>query len=299
MASYDHWAGAANGQKNLEAARAVSARLGESGQTPDYLRLSDAVQAGVGSQLKLVESFGIVPASSPASGALPRGSLYLSFEFTLAGPYLSRDDRSFHLLSENPVRREWAFWVPMVSGTTWKGNIRSAATILAETEENKAKCKGWVDELFGPRREEGADHEEDLKQGRVQFFPTYFDRVDADVINPRKRTTRKGTSPIPMERVPGGSKGRFAVLYLPFDLLHRADKQSRIEKDLRLLGAAIGSMLLESGFGGKKTLPNYGTAENGIGNVVLADEKGGIEVGGKITMASELWRLPELTRWGA
>ena len=141
----------------------------------------------VTNQIKLLESFQIVPSTAP--GFLPRGSLYLSFIFTLEGPYMSKDDRPFHsTVPENPMRREWAFWVPMVSGSTWKGNIRSAALALTQTEANKKDWGKHVEDLFGPRMEKEKEELDNPRQGRVQFFPTYFGKIAQDIINPRNRT---------------------------------------------------------------------------------------------------------------
>lgn len=264
----------------------------EGGKPDEFVKLYGALGNEIARQKALLESFDIVPTKAPEVGALPRGAIYLAFDITLAGPYLSRDDRAFHLIADNPVRREWAFWVPMVASSTWKGNVRAAAVTLAESEQNKEQWAGRVTELFGPRQAEDEQTQEEweARKGRVQFLPTYFDRAEADVINPRSRTTRKGTQPILMERVPTGVKGRIGMLYVPFDLLHRRDLEQEKAKDLRLLGTAMASMLRESGFGGKKTQPNYGTGEDRIENVVLADDQGGIPI--ELTSAAELWQLP-------
>ncbi len=270
--SYDHWASSKN-------------TLDENWNGDD-----------VGKQNTLLASFEIVPPQHPPSGFLPRGSLYLSFTFTLAGPYISKDDRPFHsVVPENPIRREWAFWVPMVSGSTWKGNMRSAALALTQAEGNRKDWHKYEEKLFGPRMEKGKDEIENPRQGRVQFFPTYFDKIADDIINPRNRSKRTGSKLIRMEQVPAGKKGRFAILYIPFDLLHLPDAELQITKDLRLLGTSIAETLRISGFGGKKTLPNHGTALDEIESVILADENGVIKKDEKLK-ASDLWQLPEFAK---
>ena len=212
---------------------------------------------------------------------------------------MSKDDRPFHsTVPENPMRREWAFWVPMVSGSTWKGNIRSAALALTQTEANKKDWGKHVEDLFGPRMEKEKEELDNPRQGRVQFFPTYFGKIAQDIINPRNRTKRTGTNPIQMEQVPPGQKGRFALLYVPFDLLHLPDEKLRRTKDLRLLGTSIAATLRESGFGGKKTLPNHGTAKEEIESIILADENGLIEAHDNLD-ASNLWQLPEYAKRNA
>lgn len=64
-----------------------------------------------------------------APSPLPPHSFFLQFPFTLARPYISKDDETFHVC-ENPVRKEKVFKVPMVEGSTWKGNLRWTATKL-------------------------------------------------------------------------------------------------------------------------------------------------------------------------
>ena len=70
------------------------------------------------------------------------------------------------------------------------------------------------------------------------------------------------------------------------------------------MGTSIAATLRESGFGGKKTLPNHGTAkEEFLESVMLADEHGVIENGlikeeGTLE-ASNLWKLPEYAKRNA
>ena len=168
---------------------------------------------------------------------------------------------------------------------------------LTQTEANKKDWGKHVEDLFGPRMEKEKEELENPRQGRVQFFPTYFGKIAQDIINPRNRTKRTGTNPIQMEQVPPGQKGRFALLYVPFDLLHLPDEKLRRAKDLRLLGTSIAATLRESGFGGKKTLPNHGTAKEEIESVILADEHGVIEIEKEDKPnASDLWKLPEFAK---
>lgn len=56
----------------------------------------------------------------------PKFSLLLEFHFTLAKPFLSRDDTEFHVC-DNPVRKDKVFKVPFISPSTWKGHLRWTA----------------------------------------------------------------------------------------------------------------------------------------------------------------------------
>lgn len=60
---------------------------------------------------------------------LPAYSVGLEFTFTLARPYLSRDDDAFYII-DNPIRKDKVFKVPYLAPTSWKGSLRAAATRL-------------------------------------------------------------------------------------------------------------------------------------------------------------------------
>jgi CRISPR-associated protein Cmr2 len=91
--------------------------------------------------------------------------------------------------------------------------------------------------------------------GRVHLYPTFFDNIGLEVINPHKRATRAGTKPIYLETVPKGSIGWFRLLYYPHDLIGRDDGYVRrqVAEDLELLAAPVKETLLTYGFGAKKT----------------------------------------------
>jgi len=289
---YDYWS-TKPATRDLEQARVnLAANPGRR-----YLELREGVNECIAQQRELLERFEVHPEEQPAAGVLPWGGLYVSFVITLAGPYLSRDDRVFHLIHENPVRREWAFWVPMVAASTWKGNVRAGARTLVQTKENKAEWGSRLEQLLGTEPPEGGAEDADgLRQGRVQFFPTYFSAVDLDVLNPQNRTKRVGTVPILLERVPEGQKGRFGFYYIPYDLGHREDREVERKRDLRLLGTAIAAMFVEVGFGAKKTIANHGTVVDNVEGMVMADDRGPLELKEPWPVVAELWRLPELAQ---
>lgn len=52
---------------------------------------------------------------------LPLYSFFIQFTFTLAQPYISRDEQDFYII-DNPVRKDKIFGLPYVASTSWKGS---------------------------------------------------------------------------------------------------------------------------------------------------------------------------------
>jgi len=226
---------------------------------------------------------------------------FLQFKFKLRKPYISRDDDPFYsVVNENPIRKDKAFKVPMVSPTAWKGNLRWAM-MKARLEQGQDKDK-FAEErlrqalLFGPEKgtedtsKGWADYlnklEEQIKpektypellnfhfglktndqlpnfKGRLHFYPTFFNDIDLEVINPHDR--KKGVSskgPIYFECVPAGTSGCFSLLYFPFDLIGREDEYKEyMREDIKAILEAVKAMFLDYGFSAKK-LVGYGVAK--------------------------------------
>ncbi|WP_419662246.1 uncharacterized protein Dvar_26980 [Desulfosarcina variabilis str. Montpellier] len=110
--------------------------------------------------------------------------------------------------------------------------------------------------------------------GHLHCFPTYFDRIGLEVINPHDRLRRVGTQPIYFESVPSGTEGVFGFLYLfksagsgGASVKTMPDTNislgHQLAEDLEILGQATHDMLLLSGFGAK-TSSGFGTAENNL-----------------------------------
>ncbi len=156
----------------------------------------------------------------PDFSQLPDSSwLGIEIEFTLLSPWYSKDDRPFHVL-DNPVRKDRVFGTPFMSAASWKGLLRWAcrmkAGLFGYLDAHDMKLSGWEDpawivHLFGNEQAEG----EEFSRGVLQFYPTWFDRVGIEVINPHKRKTRSGTQPIYYEVVPIGTRGKLRLLYAP------------------------------------------------------------------------------------
>jgi len=103
-------------------------------------------------------------------------------------------------------------------------------------------------------------------QGRLHFYPTFFDRIDLEVINPHDRKTGAGKNPIYFECVPAGTEGVFTLLYVPLDQVGRSSREEieqEAEDDLKAAAEGIKAMLTEYGFGAK-TSSGYGVVEDEV-----------------------------------
>lgn len=91
-------------------------------------------------------------------------------------------------------------------------------------------------------------------KGRAIFYPTYFDKISLEVINPHDRGKRAGKLPIFYEVVPAESKGILQIVYIPFDLSTNKDE---IKSDINYLMRAIERLAIK-GIGAKTKL-SWGT----------------------------------------
>lgn len=217
----------------------------------------------------------------------PAGSWSLQFKFTLRKPYISRDDTDFYIL-DNPVKKEKVFKVPYVAPSQWKGALRSAMVLELikdsplpvdfaqrrfrmavlfgdEKGEEPGSIKGlakYLDEKGGEEASE--QYRQQLKQcfnrepdeplphhqGCLHFYPTYFDQISLEVINPHQRDTGAGKLPIYFECVPDGAEGTFTLLYVPLrgtELSHEEAKKQASE-DLEVVAEGIHAMITIYGF---------------------------------------------------
>ncbi|MGE0683950.1 MAG: RAMP superfamily CRISPR-associated protein [Candidatus Binatia bacterium] len=254
-----------------------------------------------------LERLGLLDPSPHLIEVLPAGSWFLQFTFTLAKPWMSKDDDPFYVTeSVNPVRKEKVFKVPMMSAASWKGLLRWTALRVRLVEmADQLNDEAFAQErfrqtlLFGDEKGEEpgqirdfAAYVDSLKQsakevyrqkvkeyflgdanakdiphhsGRLSFYPTFFDLIDVEVINPHSRKTKAGTHPIYLECVPASAKGTFSLLYVPFDLIGKpANKmKTQAKEDLELITLAVREMMLTYGFSAKRT-SGYGTARDEI-----------------------------------
>uniref|UniRef100_UPI003A101862 RAMP superfamily CRISPR-associated protein n=1 Tax=Chloroflexus sp. TaxID=1904827 RepID=UPI003A101862 len=196
-------------------------------------------------QCNSLKSIGLLD-HSPDMAWLPSGSWFLQFTFTLAKPWMSKDDDPFYVAaSVNPVRKDKVFKVPYMAASSWKGLLRwtlmhtrlaqkkdellpqefarerFVQTLLFGDEqgEEPGQVKGFARYLNTLKPEARAEYERLLRQhfgvapkdplphysGRLYFYPTFFNQIDVEVINPHSRKTRAGTQPIYLECVPIGA----------------------------------------------------------------------------------------------
>lgn len=228
-----------------------------------YQRRAAAGTLLLPSELNLSADFGTL---------LHNAWLALEIRFKLLSPWYSKDDRPFHVL-DNPVRKDRVFGVPYMSAASWKGLLRWACRMQAGLDDHLQKHSGkiedwsdpdWIIHLFGNEKGE----KEDFLRGSLAFYPTWFDKVRFEVINPHSRNTRAGTQPILYEVVPPDTEGVLRLLYAPLPGDDARGTAERIDALQKLLDAAE-QLLTVYGFSAKRT------AGWGIAEVTKARANGG------------------------
>jgi len=252
----------------------------------------DITRENIARKLSDLNTLGII--QSPDISALPKGSWIIEFPVTLVKPFISRDDNSFYII-ENPVRKDKVFGVPFTSAMAWKGNlrwtmmkvhlvqnvkepnrfaeIRFQHTLLFGTEKGMEDVsQSWAKYLNELCPDANGRYREKLKEkfdkenipnlsGMLYFYPTFWDDIDLEVINPHNRKTKTGEKPIYLEVVPARSKGIFKLLYVPFYHLGRSlsnnGLKSKILRDLKDSVVGLKEMMFTYGFSAKKSL-GYG-----------------------------------------
>lgn len=219
--------------------------------------------------LELLTNFGLdIPNIN--MDILPNFSFFIQFKFTLKKPFYSKDDEQLYII-DNPVSKEFVFKIPMCRGSGWKGALKHAISKIEKNENEIQSTK----RLFGCASD--AIYEEDNsctligKKGSINIFPTYFNDIDLEVINPHDRNKKAGTNPILYEVVPPKTVGTFSLLYVPqFREKEDSEKYKNIIDDLCLLSHGLKSMFLDQGFGAK-TSSGYGIIENKLtdGSIIL------------------------------
>jgi CRISPR-associated protein Cmr2 len=132
----------------------------------------------------------------------------------------------------------------------WNKRFRDEDMLVAQEFEQKLLENGYIQgDIEGFR-------------GSLYFYPTYFDQIGLEVINPHDRKTGAGKLPIYFECVPIGAKGIFTLLCVPLGGLELSPEE--IEKqafsDLQAVAEGIKAMMTRYGFGAK-TSSGFGVAE--------------------------------------
>jgi CRISPR-associated protein Cmr2 len=131
----------------------------------------------------------------------------------------------------------------------------------------------WIIHLFGNVKGEP----EDFSCGALVFYPTWFNKVGFEVINPHSRTRRAGTQPIYYEVVPAGTKGRLRLLYAPLPGEIESDKVTPADFIYSLIDS-IRALLQTYGISAKRTA-GWGTAriDTWTGFLKASDEPAKVE----------------------
>ena len=92
-------------------------------------------------------------------------------------------------------------------------------------------------------------------KGRAIFYPTYFNRLSLEIINPHNRKTRAGTNPIHYEVVPKGTEGVLQIVYIPYDavLMSNEEIKYQVKVDIEFLIKCI-ERVKDIGVGAKEKL---------------------------------------------
>lgn len=206
--------------------------------------------------------------AEPPRPLLP-GWLAIKFDFELKAPWYSKDDRPLHVL-DNPLRKDRVFGVPFMAASSWKGLLRWSCRmehgLVGHLASNDGKFDGWPEpawivHLFGNAK----GKEEEFSRGALQCFPTWFDKVGFEVINPHDRARRAGTQPIVYEVVPPGRKATLHLLYAPAPGRVEAQQVDSADVLGRLLEATR-NLLTVYGFSAKRTA-GWGIAQIQSGEI--------------------------------
>lgn len=228
--------------------------------------------------------------------ALPQGSWLIEFPITLKKPFISNDDAPLYII-ENPVRKDKVFGVPFTSAMAWKGNLRWAMmkihlepkvnspyefaeiryqhTLLFGTEKGiEDTVKGWEKYLDQLCQKATGIYRKKLKErfnckevpsltGMLHFYPTFWNRIDMEVINPHDRKTKTGKNPIYFELVPAGARGFFRLLYVPFYYLSNTESEleKKVLNDLESVILGLEKLMIDYGFSAKRS-SGYGVIDD-------------------------------------
>ena len=225
---------------------------------------------------------------APDLQLFPKTSWIIQIIFTLRKPYISQDDTDFYII-DNPVKKEWVFKVPYVAPGQWKGALQATMVRQLVGEKHNLGKQEWIVRrlqlvrLFGNEKGVAVDdtkfesyldrqkpecaqeYRKRMKEitksgyiaGNLHFYPTYFNRIGLEVINPHERDTGVGKQPIYFECVPEGTEGQFTILYAP---LHGEINEGTSKSDFEAVAKGIKAMLTIYGFGAK-TSSGFGVAD--------------------------------------
>jgi len=197
--------------------------------------------------LKELEKLGLYPPQVDME-RLPYLSFFIQIHLILATPCCVGGTEFFYI-HECPQLKDMVFKIPVLPSTSWKGNCKKAAWHLVQEGESQKV----YDRLFGV----GAGEEiEEIGQGRLRFYPTFFDSIGLELINPHSRKTKAGTVPILEEIAIPSARGVFSLLYIPYDLIQTLDEEKakeEVKEDILFTCKALRNVLHVYGFSAKSS----------------------------------------------
>lgn len=95
-----------------------------------------------------------------------------------------------------------------------------------------------------------------VRKGRAIFYPTYFDKLNYEIINPHDRKNRVGKNPIMYEVVSKKTEGIFQLIYIPYDgiLMKKDNLEKEIKADKEFIKEILKEALENTGIGAKTKL---------------------------------------------
>ena len=116
--------------------------------------------------------------------------------------------------------------------------------------------KQLIDEIIKKQNEQKVKNIFSVNKGRAIFYPTYFNKINYEVINPHDREKRVGINPIFYEVVPKGAIGIFQLIYIPHNgiLLEENVLKSEMESDKEFIEKILKEALENVGIGAKTKL---------------------------------------------
>lgn len=144
--------------------------------------------------------------------------------------------------------------------------------------DNTPDFKKEVIEKIYPELSEKDKKEKEIPNlsGSLFSYPTLFNQIEIEMINPHDSLRRVGTQPIHLEMVPSGSEGLFRLFYLQHVplMLQNVSSEEIAREDLKAVTAAINMLFIESGISAKRTSgkgevhPKFAIKEGHTGRIV-------------------------------
>lgn len=240
--------------------------------------------------LESMAELGLYP-PQPSIQELPYLTSFVQIHFTLATPAMLKGMEKFYI-HENPLLRETAFKVPLVPPSSWKGIFRKVGQRLLVSMR---EYEDSFDRMFGHVT---ADEETTAQRGCLHFYPTFFDRMGLDVLNPHDRRTKAGTVPITMEIVIPTAQGILTLLYAPSESSYTteiSELRGVVARDLTFLVEVIYYALHTYGVGGKLT-DDWGLVRRRYVNPAAKGPGGCVEISG-VEIPHEETKPPREAHW--